>query len=244
MEDALGLAGGPARVEDEKRVLAVERLGGRSRRKRLAVSSCHHTSRPVFMSTSFAVRRSTITPVTWPSPSLSAASTLALSGTTLPRRQPPSAVTMSLAPLSASRSLIDSALNPPNTTVCTAPIARAGQHGHRRLGHQRQVDQHAVARRDAVRLEHVGEPADLRVQLGVGERAPVAGFAFPDDGGFVAAGLLRWRSTQFSATLSRPPRNHLAIRTVPFEHGAPRCAPEQFAGLLGPERVGMLDGEL
>ena len=62
-----------------------------------------------------------MTPSTLPSPSLSAASTFALSGTILPRRQPPSAVTINFAPLSASRSLMDSALNPPKITECTAP---------------------------------------------------------------------------------------------------------------------------
>jgi hypothetical protein len=40
---------------------------------------------------------------------------------------------------------------------------------------------------DAERLQHVGELADLPVQVEVGERPPVAGLAFPDDRGGVAA---------------------------------------------------------
>jgi len=50
-----------------------------------------------------------------------ALSTFALSSMTLPRRQPPSAVMTSLALQSLMRSLSDSGLNPPNTTVWMAP---------------------------------------------------------------------------------------------------------------------------
>jgi hypothetical protein len=49
-------------------------------------------------------------------------STLSLSGTICPRRQLPSAVITSLAPASTIRSRSASAENPPNTTVCGAPI--------------------------------------------------------------------------------------------------------------------------
>ena len=51
-----------------------------------------------------------------------ARSALALSGTTDPRRQPPSAVTSTLAPASLMRSASESGLKPPNTTECGAPI--------------------------------------------------------------------------------------------------------------------------
>ena len=50
-----------------------------------------------------------------------AASVLALRGTTLPRRQPPSAVTTKLAPRSLMRSARDSGEKPPKTTVWGAP---------------------------------------------------------------------------------------------------------------------------
>ena len=51
-----------------------------------------------------------------------AASTFCLSGTTLPRRQPPSAVMSSLALASLLRSATASALKPPKTTLCVAPM--------------------------------------------------------------------------------------------------------------------------
>ena len=52
----------------------------------------------------------------------SAASTVALSGTTLPRRQPPSAVMMSLQPASLTRSRIAVSEKPPKMTECVAPM--------------------------------------------------------------------------------------------------------------------------
>ena len=51
-----------------------------------------------------------------------ASSTFFLSGTTAPRRKPPSDVMTILAPQSWMRSATDWALNPPKTTLCTAPI--------------------------------------------------------------------------------------------------------------------------
>ena len=57
--------------------------------------------------------------------------------------------------------------------------AGAGQHGDRQLGDHRHVDGDPVAPLDAEALEHVGEPADLVEQLGVGDGAGVARLALP-----------------------------------------------------------------
>ncbi len=54
--------------------------------------------------------------------SVRAWSTLRLSGTIVPWRNPPSAVMTTFACASLIRSRSDSAENPPKTTVCTAPI--------------------------------------------------------------------------------------------------------------------------
>ena len=66
--------------------------------------------------------------------------------------------------------------------------ARAGQHCVSRLGNHRQVDGDSVATADAMRLQDIGELADLRVQVAIGD---VPGFlrviAFPDDRRLVAA---------------------------------------------------------
>ena len=72
--------------------------------------------------------------------------------------------------------------------------AGAGEHGDGRLGHHRQVDEHAVAFAHAVALEHVGKAADLVVKLFVGEGALLARLAgcgrlaFPDQRGLVGGG--------------------------------------------------------
>ena len=47
--------------------------------------------------------------------------------------------------------------------------AGAGEHGHRRLHHHRQIDADPVALLHAERLQHVGEPADPLVQVAVGD---------------------------------------------------------------------------
>ena len=65
--------------------------------------------------------------------------------------------------------------------------ARAGQHRDRQLGNQRQVDRDAIAFPDAERSKDVRELTDLAIELPVGQRAPIAGLAFPDDGRLVAA---------------------------------------------------------
>ena len=59
---------------------------------------------------------------------------------------------------------------------------RAGEHRHRRLGDHRQVDRDPVAAPGAERLEHVGQAADVGVELAVSERALLRGVvALPDD---------------------------------------------------------------
>ena len=88
-----------------------------------SVTSWYQRSRGICMSTAPPVWRTTSTVSTLSVPgSLSAASTLAFNGTVRPPRRPSSAVMMSLLPLSATRSAIESGEKPPNTTECTAPM--------------------------------------------------------------------------------------------------------------------------
>ncbi len=66
--------------------------------------------------------------------------------------------------------------------------AGAGEHRDRRLQDHRHVDGDAVALLDAARLQHVGEAADLGVQLLIGELLVGLGVvAFPQERGLVAA---------------------------------------------------------
>jgi hypothetical protein len=70
---------------------------------------------------SFSHRRSVIT-LSMLGHSATASSAFAFSGTICPRRQAPSAVMSTLASASLILSRRESALKPPNTTECGAPI--------------------------------------------------------------------------------------------------------------------------
>ena len=88
-----------------------------------STTASYQRSRGICMSTAARVWRTTSTVSTLLVPgNLSAASTLALSATFRPARRPSSAVMISLLPLSDTRSAIELAANPPNTTMCTAPM--------------------------------------------------------------------------------------------------------------------------
>ena len=82
--------------------------------------SCHQKSRPAAMAISLPQRRRTMTCSTL-GVFGRARSTLPLSSMIRPRRQPPSAVMISRAWQSLTRSLMASELNPPKMTVCTTP---------------------------------------------------------------------------------------------------------------------------
>ena len=67
------------------------------------------------------------------------------------------------------------------------PDPVAGVHRDDRLRHQRQIDRDPVTLAYTLRLQGVGEPADLAVQLAVGKSAGVARLAFKDDRCLLAA---------------------------------------------------------
>ena len=68
---------------------------------------------------------------------------------------------------------------------------RAGQHGDRRLGNVRQINDDAIAFSDFVPLQHIRETADFAMQLLIGECALVARLAFPNDRRLVPTRALR-----------------------------------------------------
>src|ERR1035438_4244672 len=90
------------------------RLAGGQSADAVFIRSSHHRSRPPCIVTASPVRLTTRQLFTV-GVSASAPSTLLLSGTDLPRRQPPSAVMQSLAPQSLIRSRSASDEKPPKT---------------------------------------------------------------------------------------------------------------------------------
>ncbi len=117
--------------------------------------------------------------------------------------------------------------------------AGAGQHRNRQLRHQRHVDRDPVALGHAMRLEHVGELGDLPVEREVGQRAPLAGLAFPDEGGLVAARAADVPVDAVHAGVELAAHEPLRIGRRPLEHRVPRPHPLQFLREPGPEGLGI-----
>ena len=67
-----------------------------------------------------------------------------------------------------------------------SPDPRTGEHGDRRLGNVRQVNEHACPFLAAIALKDVREDTDLAMKLLISEDSPIAGLAFPNDGSLVA----------------------------------------------------------
>ena len=76
----------------------------------------------------------------------------------------------------------------------------------------------AVAALHAERLQHVGELADLAVEIEVGERAAVAGLAFPDERGLVAPRTANVTIDAVDARVDRAADEPLGVRRLPLEH--------------------------
>lgn len=66
--------------------------------------------------------------------------------------------------------------------------AGTGEHGDGQFGDHWHVDGDAVTGFAAELFEDVGELADFVMELLIGENPLIAGFPFPDDGGFIFAG--------------------------------------------------------
>ncbi len=104
---------------------------------------------------------------------------------------------------------------------------RARQHGHRRLGNQRQVDRHPVALLHAERLEPVREAADLGVQLTVRQRPPIPRLALEDEGDLVPT-LLEVPIEAVVREVGLPLDEPLRVRRLPLERGLERLLPEEL----------------
>jgi hypothetical protein len=141
---------------------------------------------------------------------------------------------MSFACASFMRSAKASLEKPPKTTLCVAPMRAQGQHRDRRFGDQRHVDTDLIAGDDAQVLQDIGAAADFMVQLAVGERAPVARFAFPQQRRLVALARLQLPiETVVGQVWSCRPRTTWPTG-VPTGTSVPGLEPVQRAGHFGP----------
>jgi len=103
-----------------------------------------------------------------------ATSTFVLQRNDLARRQPPSAVMSRRALASLLRSATASAAEAAEDDAVGGTDAGADEHGDGQFGHHRHVQGDAVAGLDALALEHVGELANLAMQILVAEHPGVA----------------------------------------------------------------------
>ena len=117
--------------------------------------------------------------------------------------------------------------------------ARAREHRDRQLGHERHVDRDAVALPRAERLQDVGERGDLPMEIEVRQRPSIAGLAFPDDRGLVAARSAHVTVEAVDAGVQLAADEPLRVRRLPVEHGRPRTRPLELAGQARPECFGI-----
>src|SRR5579864_4943186 len=82
------------------------------------------------------------------------------------------------------------------------------------------------------------------MQLLVGERANLAGFALPDDGGFIFAMRGDVAVEAVVGEIDFAADKPFRPRAIPFENFFPRLEPVQFTSDLRPEFVGILDRPL
>ena len=118
--------------------------------------------------------------------------------------------------------------------------ARAGEHRHRDLGDHRQEDPDDVAGADAAVLERVGEALDVTVQVRVRDVPLLALLAAPVERDAVAVAGLDVPVDAVLGHVELAADEPLGERRVaPVEHLVPLAGPLQGLGLLGPEPLGI-----
>src|SRR5438874_9023509 len=111
----------------------------------------------------------------------------------------------------------------------------AGQHGNRRFGDVRQINDDAIGFFDVVPFQHICEAADFAMQLLIGERALVAGFAFPDYCGLVATRPCEMTVETILRDVKLSAHEPFREGRLPFENLLPWRAPGQFLRFARPE---------
>ena len=113
--------------------------------------------------------------------------------------------------------------------------SRAGQHRNRGLGNVRQINDDAIAFFDVVPFQYIRETADFAMQLLIGERALVAGFAFPNYCRLVPARPFEMPVQAIFGNVQFPAHEPFRERRLPFEDLLPRRTPDQLLRFARPE---------
>ena len=145
---------------------------------------------------------------------------------------------------SLMRSTIALAEKPPKIDGMRRADARASEHGDRQFRTHAHVDRDAIALLHAERLQDIGELADFGEQLLISEGADFAGFAFPDDSGFVGASVLDVTVETVVGEIDLAADEPFRPRTIPLENFRPRLEPVQLLGDSSPELFGIFAASL
>ena len=117
----------------------------------------------------------------------------------------------------------------------------AGQHGNRNFRHAPHINRHAVALLQTHAAQYVGELVDFLPQLPIGQRNPVAIFTFPDESQLVAPPGMNMAVKRVERHISLAADKPLIKRLAAVvEDLIPFFVPVQGLGALRPEslRVG------
>src|SRR4051812_25228754 len=121
------------------------------------------------------------------------------------------------------------------------PDPGTSQHGDGCFRDGRQVDDDTIAFPNAVSEEDVSETTDLRVQLLIGQGAPLSRFAFPDDGSLISARRLEMTIEAILRHVEFASDEPLGEGRFPFDHLLPWRAPAQISCFPRPKRVRLFD---
>ncbi len=116
------------------------------------------------------------------------------------------------------------------------PNTGARQHGHWQLGNHGHVDADTIALGHPEALQRVGEGGDLGEQVGVGDRAGIAWFAFPMERNLVAAAGFDVAIQAVVRHIERAFDEPLGVGQLPIENRVKVAVPRhQLSSLASPE---------
>src|SRR5215217_2178992 len=113
--------------------------------------------------------------------------------------------------------------------------SRAGQHGNRRLGNVRKINDDAIAFSNVVSFQHICETADFAMQLLIGEGAFITGFAFPNDCGLVPTRPCQMTVQAIFRNVEFPTYEPFRERWLPLDNLFPRRSPDQLLRFARPK---------
>src|ERR1700736_1159512 len=111
--------------------------------------------------------------------------------------------------------------------------SRAGEHGDRRFGYERQVYRYSITFANPELLEDIGELRDLTVKIPIRECPGVTRLSFPDERRFISAGPANVPVDAVGSDVDLSSRKPLRVRRTPLQDLLPRLDPFELLRLVG-----------